>query len=73
MAVELPFEKPLLELDAKIEELRKFTQEKDIDFTDEIIKLEARAKSLAQEIYGNLTPWQRVMLAQHRNVLLRLI
>lgn len=65
MAVELPFEKPLLELDAKIEELRKFTQEKDIDFTDEIIKLEARAKSLAQEIYGNLTPWQRVMLARH--------
>ncbi|MED4727543.1 acetyl-CoA carboxylase carboxyltransferase subunit alpha [Aneurinibacillus migulanus] len=65
MAAELPFEKPLLELDAKIEELRKFTQEKHIDFTDEIIKLEARAKSLAQEIYGNLTPWQRVMLARH--------
>ncbi|GEN32615.1 MULTISPECIES: acetyl-CoA carboxylase carboxyl transferase subunit alpha [Aneurinibacillus] len=65
MAGELPFEKPLLELNAKIEELRKFTEEKDIDFTDEIVKLEARAKSLAQEIYGNLTPWQRVQLARH--------
>jgi acetyl-CoA carboxylase carboxyl transferase subunit alpha len=65
MAGELPFEKPLLELNAKIEELRRFTEEKDIDFTDEIVKLEARAKTLAQEIYGNLTPWQRVQLARH--------
>ncbi|MFT9848311.1 acetyl-CoA carboxylase carboxyl transferase subunit alpha [Aneurinibacillus sp. REN35] len=65
MAGELSFEKPLLELNAKIEELRKFTEEKDIDFTDEIVKLEARAKSLAQDIYGNLTPWQRVQLARH--------
>ncbi|MBN6188009.1 acetyl-CoA carboxylase carboxyltransferase subunit alpha [Aneurinibacillus sp. BA2021] len=65
MAGELSFEKPLLELNAKIAELRKFTEEKDIDFTDEIVKLEAKAKSLAQEIYGNLTPWQRVQLARH--------
>ncbi|WP_027414787.1 acetyl-CoA carboxylase carboxyltransferase subunit alpha [Aneurinibacillus terranovensis] len=62
---DLQFEKPLLELNAKIEELRKFTEEKDIDFTDEIVKLEAKAKALAQEIYGNLTPWQRVQLARH--------
>ncbi|AMA73972.1 MULTISPECIES: acetyl-CoA carboxylase carboxyltransferase subunit alpha [Aneurinibacillus] len=65
MAGELSFEKPLLELNRKIEELRRFTEEKDIDFTDEIVKLEARAKALAQEIYGNLTPWQRVQLARH--------
>ncbi|WCK55510.1 acetyl-CoA carboxylase carboxyl transferase subunit alpha [Aneurinibacillus sp. Ricciae_BoGa-3] len=62
---DLQFEKPLLELNAKIEELRKFTQEKHIDFSDEIVKLEARAKTLAEEIYGNLTPWQRVQLARH--------
>jgi acetyl-CoA carboxylase carboxyl transferase subunit alpha len=62
---DLQFEKPLLELNAKIEELRKFTEEKDIDFSDEIVKLEARAKTLAEEIYGNLTPWQRVQLARH--------
>jgi acetyl-CoA carboxylase carboxyl transferase subunit alpha len=65
MPGELSFEKPLLELNAKIQELRKFTEEKHIDFSDEIVKLEARAKSLAQEIYGNLTPWQRVQLARH--------
>lgn len=62
---ELPFEKPLVELQEKIKELQKFTQEKDIDFQDEIKKLEERAAKLAQEIYGNLTPWQRVQIARH--------
>lgn len=65
MAGELPFEKPLVELQLKIEELRKFTEEKKIDLSDEIIKLEGRAQELAEEIYGNLTPWQRVQLARH--------
>ncbi|WCN37240.1 acetyl-CoA carboxylase carboxyl transferase subunit alpha [Aneurinibacillus uraniidurans] len=65
MAGELPFEKPLLELNAKIEELRRFTSEKDIDLSDEITKLEARAKTLAQDIYEGLTPWQRVQVARH--------
>ena len=65
MAEDLPFEKPLLELNAKIAELRRFTEEKHIDFTDEIVKLEAKAKSLAQKIYANLTPWQRVQIARH--------
>jgi acetyl-CoA carboxylase carboxyl transferase subunit alpha len=65
MAEDLPFEKPLLELNAKIAELRRFTEEKHIDFTDEIVKLEAKAESLAQKIYTNLTPWQRVQIARH--------
>lgn len=65
MAGELPFEKPILELNAKIEELRRFTSEKDIDLSDEIVKLEERAKTLAQDIYGSLTPWQRVQVARH--------
>ena len=65
MAGELPFEKPILELNAKIEELRRFTREKEIDLSDEIVKLEARAKTLAQDIYGSLTPWQRVQVARH--------
>ncbi|HBI03595.1 MAG TPA: acetyl-CoA carboxylase carboxyl transferase subunit alpha [Paenibacillaceae bacterium] len=65
MAGELPFEKPLVELQSKIEELRKFTEEKQIDLSDEIVKLECKAKELAEEIYGNLTPWQRVQMARH--------
>lgn len=65
MAGELQFEKPLVELQTKITELRKFTEEKGIDFTDEIEKLEEKARQLQKEIYGNLTPWQRVQIARH--------
>ncbi|MED4584836.1 acetyl-CoA carboxylase carboxyl transferase subunit alpha [Brevibacillus choshinensis] len=65
MAGELPFEKPLIELQDKIKELRRFTEEKGIDFSDEIKRLEQKSKELAQQIYGNLTPWQRVQLARH--------
>lgn len=63
----LPFERPLIELKNKIEELKKFTVEKEIDFTDEIKHLEEKAKRLADEIYSNLTPWQRVQIARHPN------
>lgn len=65
MPGELQFEKPLVELQNKIAELRKFTEEKGIDFTDEIVKLEEKAKQLQKDIYGNLTPWQRVQIARH--------
>ena len=65
MAGELPFEKPLVELQDKIKELRRFTEEKGIDFSDEVKRLEQKAKELAEQIYGNLTPWQRVQLARH--------
>ncbi|WP_415783080.1 acetyl-CoA carboxylase carboxyltransferase subunit alpha, partial [Brevibacillus invocatus] len=65
MAGELPFEKPLVELHDKIKELRRFTEEKGIDFSDEVKRLEQKAKELAEQIYGNLTPWQRVQLARH--------
>ena len=65
MAGELSFEKPLVELQDKIKELRRFTEEKGIDFSDEIQRLEQKSKELAVQIYGNLTPWQRVQLARH--------
>ncbi|MGE5704615.1 MAG: acetyl-CoA carboxylase carboxyl transferase subunit alpha [Clostridia bacterium] len=65
MAGELPFEKPLVELQEKIKELRRFTEEKGIDFSDEVIRLEQKAKEMAEQIYGQLTPWQRVQIARH--------
>ena len=63
----LPFEKPLMELRKRIEELEKFSQEKDLDLSDEIEKLQTRAASLENEIYGNLTTWQKVQIARHAN------
>lgn len=62
---QLPFEKPLVELREKIEELQKFTQEKSIDLSDEIATLEEKARRLEEEIYGNLTTWQKVQIARH--------
>jgi acetyl-CoA carboxylase carboxyl transferase subunit alpha len=65
MAGELLFERPLIELRNKINELEKFTVEKGIDFSDEIARLEEKAVKLAKEIYGNLTPMQRIQIARH--------
>lgn len=65
MAMELPFEKPLIELHSKIEELRRFTEEKGIDMSDEVATLENKARTLSASIYQNLTPWQKVQIARH--------
>jgi acetyl-CoA carboxylase carboxyl transferase subunit alpha len=65
MAGELPFERPLVELRNKIDELKRFSSEKGIDFTDEIARLEERFSQLEDELYSNLTPPQRVHLARH--------
>lgn len=65
VAVELPFEKPLVELRLKIEEIKRFTEEKGIDMSDEVATLEAKAKTLAESIYKDLQPWQKVQIARH--------
>ncbi len=65
LATDLPFEKPLVELRMKIEELRRFTEDKGIDVSDEVAVLEAKARALADTIYRDLKPWQRVQIARH--------
>lgn len=66
MAGELQFEKPLNELRQKIDELKRFGQERGIDFSDEIARLEQRYKSLEDELYDELTPAQKMHLARHQ-------
>ncbi|MDV2581205.1 acetyl-CoA carboxylase carboxyl transferase subunit alpha [Alkalibacillus haloalkaliphilus] len=61
----LPFEKPVVELRQKIAELKSFTSESDVDLTEEIATLENRLERLEQEVYGNMTPWDRVQMARH--------
>lgn len=61
----LPFEKPLAELEAKIEELKRQSGESKIDLSGEIRSLERRLEESRREIYQNLTPWQRVQIARH--------
>ncbi|MFS0727303.1 acetyl-CoA carboxylase carboxyltransferase subunit alpha [Paenibacillus sp. 1P07SE] len=66
MAGELQFEKPLHELRKKIDELKRFGEERGIDFGDEIARLEHRYKSLEDELYEELSPAQKMHLARHQ-------
>ncbi|NLM69446.1 MAG: acetyl-CoA carboxylase carboxyltransferase subunit alpha [Firmicutes bacterium] len=59
------WEKPLVELEAKIQELRSFVYEQGLDFKDELNELERKADKLRKEIYERLTPWQQVRMARH--------
>jgi acetyl-CoA carboxylase carboxyl transferase subunit alpha len=61
----LEFEKPILELQKKINELKKFTSDKKIDLSGEIKRLEEKLQHLRRDIYGKLTPWQRVQISRH--------
>ncbi len=59
------FEKPLTEIDKQIQDLKKFSAEKKVDLSAEIKGLEDQKTAKEAEIYGNLTPWQRVQIARH--------
>jgi acetyl-CoA carboxylase carboxyl transferase subunit alpha len=61
----LDFEKPLLELERQIEDLQKLGEEKGFDVAEEARLLQVRLNSLRHDIYGNLTPIQRVQVARH--------
>ncbi|MDZ4673363.1 MAG: acetyl-CoA carboxylase carboxyltransferase subunit alpha [Gemmatimonadota bacterium] len=61
----LEFEKSLQELDRQIEELKRVGTEREIDVDDELALLQGKLEKLRIEIYGNLTPMQRVSLARH--------
>jgi len=66
----LEFEKPIVELEEKIGELKEFQhkhsdQRRRINLSSEIKKLEDKLLILKKEIYGSLTPWQRIQIARH--------
>lgn len=59
------FEKPIIELENKIEELRKFSTDKGIDLSAEIKNLEVKLKEVKRGVYSSLTPWQKVQISRH--------
>ncbi len=61
----LDFEKPLWELEARIEQIRQLAEENNVDVSEQIAQLESRAQNLRQEIFSSLTPSQRLQLARH--------
>ncbi|TFE00937.1 acetyl-CoA carboxylase carboxyl transferase subunit alpha [Jeotgalibacillus salarius] len=65
MVNELEFEKPLNQLREKINELKAFTTDSEVDLSEEIAKLEERLTRLEEDIYSSIKPWDRVQLARH--------
>ncbi len=61
----LDFEKPIIDLEAKIEELSQRASHDGHDFSDEIRRLRKKLGHLQKSTYANLTPWQETLLARH--------
>jgi acetyl-CoA carboxylase carboxyl transferase subunit alpha len=62
----MDFERPVIELKEKITELKTFMAEKGIDLSEEVNRLEEKLESVEQEVYGTMSPWDRVQVARHK-------
>jgi len=66
MRTYLDFEKPVAELEAKVEELRALEQSAgSVEIGEEITRIEGKAAEALRELYANLTPWQKAQVARH--------
>lgn len=63
----LPFEKPLQEIEEQITQLEAYTSSHHIDRTDKIQELRTRATLLSQQIFSNLSAWDKTLMARHPN------
>jgi acetyl-CoA carboxylase carboxyl transferase subunit alpha len=61
----LDFEKPIAELEGKIEELRHLATSGDINIAEEVSRLQAKVDRLLRQTYSKLTPWQKTLVARH--------
>ena len=62
----LDFERPIVELEKKIEEIHNQTSQVDgLDLSEELQGLEEKVEKMRREIYSDLTPWQRVQISRH--------
>ncbi|MCH8038089.1 MAG: acetyl-CoA carboxylase carboxyltransferase subunit alpha [Proteobacteria bacterium] len=61
----LDFEKPIAELEGKIEELRHLSDDGEINIAEEVARLQAKADRLLRQAYAKLTSWQKTQVARH--------
>src|SRR6185437_2946890 len=59
------FEKPIVNLEKKLQDLRELAKQEGVDFGNEIQVLEKKVSQLIDETYSRLTPWQKVQLSRH--------
>ena len=63
----LDFEKPVRDLENQIQDLRGVSGKPHLDLSSEVGALQKKVDKLITEIYGNLSPWERVQLSRHPN------
>src|SRR6478672_694516 len=61
------FEKPIANLEKKLQDLRELAKQEGVDLADEIGILEKKVLSLIDDTYAKLSPWQKVLLSRHPN------
>ncbi len=61
----LDFEKPIADLEGKIEELRHLSSDGEVNIADEVTKLQAKVDKLLRQTYAKLSPWQKTLIARH--------
>lgn len=67
METYLDFEKPIAQLEKKLQDLREMAKQEGMDFSQEIKALEKKVDQLTEEVFSKLTPWQKVQLSRHPN------
>jgi acetyl-CoA carboxylase carboxyl transferase subunit alpha len=65
MKTYLDFEKPLAQLESKIEELQHVSEAGDVNIAEEVTRLREKAERQLRQTYGKLTPWQKTQVARH--------
>jgi len=65
MSIVLEFEKQLLDLESRLEDLKHLSATGDLNIVQEIAQLEAKLRAMMKTLYGKLTPWQVVQVARH--------
>ncbi len=63
--MELEFEKPIADLEAKLADMKELAKQSNVDVSDAIKQLESKIQKLKKETFENLTRWQRVQLSRH--------
>src|ERR1700731_495202 len=61
----LDFEKPILELERRLQDLKTHSREHDVDLNSEVEAIEAKLRDTRRQVYGTLSAWQRVQIARH--------